>query len=36
MWVMLIRKKPEQGGWAEDMEFQVVLKKEHEEIPRVN
>ena len=30
------RKNPNKGGWAEDIEFQGVLKKEHMEIPEVS
>ena len=36
MWIGLFQKKHKQGGWAEDMEFQWVLKKEHVEIPGFN
>ena len=40
MWIGLFQKKPKRGGmgggWAEDTEFQGVLKKEHVEIPGVS
>ena len=36
IWIGLFQKKPKQGGWAEDMEYQGVLKKEHVEIPGAN
>ena len=36
LYIYYIAEKPKQGGWAEDMEFQGVLKKKHAEIQGVS